>query len=40
MSRPTDHGMLYPDIRTAVRLLRGGSLVGAARETTCEESPC
>jgi histidine ammonia-lyase len=36
----TQDRVLYPDIRTALRLLRAGSLVGAAREATCEGPSC
>jgi histidine ammonia-lyase len=32
--------VLYPDIRTAVRLLRSGTLVRAARAATAEVPPC
>jgi histidine ammonia-lyase len=36
----TQDRVLYPDIRMAVRLLRGGSLVGAARGATSEVPSC
>jgi histidine ammonia-lyase len=36
----TQDRVLYPDIRRAVRLLRSGALVGAAREATIEETTC
>jgi histidine ammonia-lyase len=36
----TQDRVLYPDIRTAVRLVRERSLVRAAREATAEASPC
>ncbi len=36
----TQDRVLYPDIRTAIRLVRNGSLVRAAREATAEASPC
>jgi histidine ammonia-lyase len=36
----TEDRVLFPDIRTAVRLLRGGALVAAAREATPEGSSC
>jgi histidine ammonia-lyase len=39
-SKLTEDRVLYPDIRKAVRLLRAGTLVRAAREATREESSC
>jgi histidine ammonia-lyase len=36
----TQDRVLYPDIRTAVRLLRGGSLLGVARQATSEGHSC
>jgi histidine ammonia-lyase len=36
----TQDRVLYPDIRRAVRLLRNGSLIGAARAVTSEAFPC
>jgi histidine ammonia-lyase len=36
----TQDRVLYPDIRTAVRLVRDGSLLRTAREATAEASPC
>jgi hypothetical protein len=36
----TQDRVLYPDIRKAVRLLRDGSLVAAARAATFEVSSC
>jgi histidine ammonia-lyase len=36
----TQDRVLYPDIRLAVRLLRSGALVGAARDATSEAPSC
>jgi histidine ammonia-lyase len=36
----TQDRVLYPDIRRTVRLLRSGSLLGAAREATFEVPSC
>jgi histidine ammonia-lyase len=36
----TQDRVLYPDIRKAVQLVRGRSLVRAAREAAPEVSPC
>jgi histidine ammonia-lyase len=36
----TQDRVLYPDIRKAIRLLRDGSLLHAAREATAEDASC
>ena len=36
----TQDRVLYPDIRKAVRLVRSGSLLRAARAATAEVSSC
>ena len=36
----TQDRVLYPDIRKAFRLVRGGAMVRAAREATSEVAPC